>query len=214
MHEYSEMTSNDSCMSTLPSLPNVVDKHFQSVIRGPTKESNWLIPEKVSIGEVPGGYDRNPKIDINKILNAGVNVFVSLLEYKPSYVDLLRQKQYGNVRRLAFSINDFKIADDKKTAEFVEELARVVRTPGNVIYLHCFSGRNRTDTIAIPLLLALYSDKNMSLSEATHIANAYKSAGQTGRTKGGHMPEIDMQHHQMKYNVVAYKRGGHKAKHK
>lgn len=79
-----------------------------------------------------------------------------------------------------------------------------------VLYIHCFSGRGRTGTIAIPLVLALYP--NETVARVTGFVNDAKMRGRSGRTRGGHMPEVEEQVTQVAEGEVRWKRGGHRAK--
>jgi hypothetical protein len=199
-------------------LPGLRNPSLRAIVSGPTPESNWLIPGKVMVGECPGGWDRDPTGDVQAILREGVNTFVSLLEYAPEYLGAIQKTvQAGTppnitISSISFPIDDFSIADVEQTTAFVEELARRIQTSDSVMYIHCFSGRGRTGTIAIPLLMAIFPQ--MTRAEATEACNAYKSNGRTGRTRGGHMPEIQSQVEQVERNEVPCKRGGHKAGHK
>jgi hypothetical protein len=110
---------------------------------------------------------------------------------------------------LWFPIDDFSVANDDKTIQFVQELVRQVYA-GKILYIHCLSGRGRTGTIAIPLLMALYP--HLSEQRARDLVNQYKAYGRTGRTRGGHMPEMPQQLQQIAAHQVEHKRGGYKAK--
>ena len=101
-------------------------------------------------------------------------------------------------------------ASDSELLAVVQYLAKLVRS-GSRLYLHCFSGRGRTGTVAIPLLVSLYPD-SLTTDKAKTLANAFKKQGRTGYTRGGHMPETPAQNKQIKQNTQAFKRGGHKAK--
>jgi len=70
-------------------LPMASNMALSAVVEGPTSESNWIIPGRLLIGEVPGGWDRAPGGDVEKIVAAGVTTFVSLLEYEPEYREVL-----------------------------------------------------------------------------------------------------------------------------
>lgn len=75
--------------------------------------------------------------------------------------------------------------------------------------MHCLSGRGRTGTVAIPLLMALYPD--LPEPDARRLVNEYKRNGRTGHTRGGHMPEVAEQRQQVAAGAAAYKRGGARA---
>jgi hypothetical protein len=182
-------------------------------------------------------------------LLAGVDTFVCLLEWAPEYraelaaahgALLAEQRRAAHacgdvaarVTCLWFPIDDFGTAGDGATVAFVAELARRLRTrESRCVYVHCYSGRGRTGTVAIPLLMALYPEAFPAAAAAAAVGtaaagagaggeararalvNAQKRAGRTGRTRGGHMPEDPAQIAQIAAGEMAYKRGGHKAKH-
>ncbi|GMH97698.1 hypothetical protein TrST_g150 [Triparma strigata] len=199
-------TSSSSSSPSAP-IPPLQDDSYN--FRGPTRESNVLIPGRVFTGEVPGGWGSSAKITkqcVDDIMSAGVTVFVCLLEFRPDYIVHLE----GRADFIHFPIDDFDVADDRSTLAFVEELGRRFRQTGDVFYIHCFSGRGRTGIIASSLLMNLYSEVDKSAAVA--ICNSRKRIGRTGRTKGGHMPETEEQHEQLSTNEVSFKRGGHKAK--
>lgn len=177
--------------------------------RGPTSESNWLVPGRVITGEVPGGWGSSSKVteqSVDAIISSGVTVFVCLLEFRPDYISYLN----GRADFIHFPIDDFDVADEADTVAFVEELGRRFSRSNDAFYIHCFSGRGRTGIIASSLLMNLYEE--VDKSAAVSICNSRKRIGRTGRTKGGHMPETEEQHEQLEVNEVQFKRGGHKAK--
>jgi len=204
----------------IPGIPsNPIDKTDKKAMKGPTSNSNWMIPGRVLLGRVPGGGwggEQEMKKELAQILSVGVTTFVNLLEWDHAYVPhLQRRAEKGSIFRpltiLRFPIDDFDTADDEFTAAFVEELGRRLRQKKDgVIYIHCLSGRGRTGTIAIPLLMSLYND--LSEDDARDLVNIYKRFGRVGRTSGGHMPEDPSQLKQIKLQTMKYKRGGHPAK--
>jgi len=202
-HERLRKEPSSPHSATLPPL-NSSSYNFS----GPTPESNWLIPGRVMCGEVPGGWDGAHSSDLARILSSGVNAFVCLLEFVPSYVDDLRALEH-TADFIHFPIDDFSVADDDQTVSFVEELARLIKGSSVVFYIHCFSGRGRTGIVASSLLQALYSCDS---AEAIATCNVRKRAGRRGRTRGGEMPETSEQVQQVTDNTTQFKRGGHKGK--
>ena len=206
--------------STLRLPPPVVD-NFEAM-RGPTPESNWMVRGRVVTGMSPDVEDGGGRgtATVTAAMRAGVDTFVCLREtphaYRRAVERALRDGIAGGagasaVSLLHFPIDDFSVAGDAQTAAFVEELARRVHG-GSVLYVHCWSGRGRTGTVAIPLLMALYPA--LDVARATELVNRYKQHGRAGRTRGGHMPEDRSQRRQIAENEMPYKRGGHKAKQK
>jgi len=195
-------------------LPAVVTAELQQM-RGPTTESNWLVRGRVALGEWPGSYTGNTLSAVEAILDAGVDTFVCLLEWDGDYAEHVQQalqqrSQLQAVTLLWFPIDDFSTADDDDTMAFVEELGRRVATGSN-LYIHCYSGRGRTGTVAIPLFMSMYPE--LLEAGARELVNLYKKHGRTGSTRGGHMPEDPAQLEQIAEHTMEYKRGGHKAKH-
>ena len=197
-------------------VPSLDDPELGKKVQGPTKNSNWLIPGKVMVGSLPGGwYGGGMSEDLTKILSAGITTLVSLIEDEPPYRDCLKdlvgRMGKEGVRSLSFPIDDFDVEDDRRTQSLVERLSRLV-FEGEVVYIHCLSGRGRTGTVAIPLLMGLVP--SLTVEEAVEVANVFKRKGRRGETRGGHMPEIRMQMQQIRDGEVEYKRGGWKGKHK
>ncbi|GMH52501.1 hypothetical protein TrRE_jg4968 [Triparma retinervis] len=197
-------------------LPGFDDPELGKKVRGPTKNSNWLIPGAVMVGSLPGGwYGGGMSEDLTELLQAGVTTFVSLIEDEPPYRDCLKELVgrlgMGAVRSLSFPIDDFDVEDDRRTQLLVERLSGLV-FDGEVVYVHCLSGRGRTGTIAIPLLMGLVP--RLGVEEAAEVANLFKRKGRRGETRGGHMPEMRTQMDQIVGGEVEYKRGGWKGKHK
>ena len=190
-------------------LPPLVTGPDFSMMRGATEESNWMVPSLVMTGHRPESLG-----DVQRILAAGINTFVCLLEDPPEYLREVERCAsdlgLASLHWIHFPIDDMSVTSDADTVAFVQELAALVQHGGRRVYIHCWSGRGRTGTVAIPLLLALYPD--LSNEQAKDLVNEYKRNGRTGYTRGGHMPEVKSQHKQISANEQKYKRGGHSAK--
>ena len=111
----------------------------------PTANSNWLIPSKLIIGEHPS------KFDMNALLDAGVDTFVSLIgEYSAT---LYQNKQYPlfvsssleerphvpAVNFMHFPVRDFNVAPTEALIRVVEELKRRI-FKGHTVFVHCRGG--------------------------------------------------------------------------
>ena len=109
----------------------------------------------------------------------------TLEEFKSKYPDLV-EKSGKKVNFLHFPIDDFDIAEEQSTVNFVNELANRVRR-GDKMYIHCQGGHGRTGLIAIQLFIALYG---IDFKEARKLINQYHDS-RTGCYDIGHshMPE-------------------------
>jgi hypothetical protein len=117
----------------LAPLPSLSDPELAEKVRGPTAESNWLIPGRVIVGECPGGWDGNPAEDVAAIAAAGATTFVSLLEFRPDYLELLARQGQPPLVSLRFPIDDFSVTNDKDTVAFVGELAKRVAKDSGIL---------------------------------------------------------------------------------
>mmetsp|Transcript_29296 Transcript_29296/g.76801 ORF Transcript_29296/g.76801 Transcript_29296/m.76801 type:complete len:321 (+) Transcript_29296:99-1061(+) len=191
-------------------MPPLVRDEFEQM-RGPTPQSNWLVPGKVITGAHPEyNYGEGRATAERIVRDSGVDTFVCFTEWEPEYVKAGLTTADGRpVRTVWFPIDDFDVTSPAETIQMVEELTRLVRA-GHVLYMHCLSGRGRTGTVAIPLLLALYP--MLAEPDARALANEYKRHGRTGSTRRGHMPEAHVQRAQLVDLAPAYKRGGARSK--
>lgn len=85
---FNEQTSNtevEPLNSCLPALESF-DAMKKEVYRGPTDESNWVIPEHLMIGAYPGDVnDKTTYRNLGGIMRLGIGTFVCLQqEYDPS----------------------------------------------------------------------------------------------------------------------------------
>lgn len=98
-----------------------------------------------------------------------------------------------DVEFLHFRMEDWGERKDDDTLAIVTEIIRRVLL-GQTVYAHCQSGRGRTGCIIAPVLMALY---DLPADRAIELMNNYKSAGRTGHTQRGHMPESPTQRKQI-----------------
>ena len=131
-------------------------------LRGPTDGSNWLLFQKVVIGEYPEGDDALA------LCEAGVSTFVCLQktmnEYglfsAENYQSLLQNKLLpktasSSLQFIHFPMNDHGAPPEVSSlVELVLDLRSRVLS-GQVLYLHCHGGHGRTGTVAIPLIASL-----------------------------------------------------------
>ena len=153
----------------------------KNIYKGPTSESNWLIPGRLLVGAYPSEDD-----DLEKIMESGINTFVCLnndygyFDDKMAYADLpsvddgtgkiiINPKLFGKnglvtLTRNKFNrennflhlqITDMKTADDDIVRDFCLTLKKRI-CMGENIYIHCTGGHGRTGTISAILLCLLY----------------------------------------------------------
>lgn len=168
---------------------------------GPTDYSNYMIPGQIVLGCSPGynSYTSNGLTkEINQILKV-CDTFVCLRgewsheEYKKKYPDLVNRSG-KKVTFLHFPIDDFSIAGEQSTMQFVNELVLRVRQ-GRKMYIHCQGGHGRTGLIAIQLFIALYG---VGYEEAHQMINKYHDCrAKCWDIGGNNMPECDEQIYQI-----------------
>lgn len=153
----------------------------KNIYKGPTSESNWLIPGRLLVGAYPSEDD-----DLEKIMESGINTFVCLnndyghFDDKMAYADLpsvddgtgkiiinpklfekkglvtLTGNKFNRENNfLHLPITDMKTADDDIVSEFCLTLKKRI-CMGENIYIHCTGGHGRTGTISAILLCLLY----------------------------------------------------------
>lgn len=119
--------------------------------RGPTFTSNF-VTDNICMG----GYPYN-KLDIDKLINAGINTFVCLngddkkLFYK--YEDDLPK----NIYYINEPIQDMNITTDEKIMSLCQNIIHQIKVKGKKIYVHCAGGHGRTGTVVGCLLYLLYN---------------------------------------------------------
>ena len=153
----------DSTAAAAAHLPQPLPRPATSWCRGPTSESNWLLPKHIMTGQSPTweyGFKAQQK-HVDAILAAGATTFVCLLEYEPEYMPHILASPARHVNAAAaaanqegggdggsgggdqkkrtvevvwFPIVDFSIARTAHLEGLVEELARRVKR-GEVLYV-------------------------------------------------------------------------------
>jgi hypothetical protein len=153
----------------------------KNIYKGPTTESNWLIPGRLLVGAYPSQDN-----DLVKIMKSGINTFVCLnndygyFDDKMAYADLpsvddgtgkiiINPKLFGKNGLVTLTGNkfnkennflhlpiiDMKTADDDIVSDFCLTLKKKI-CMGENIYIHCTGGHGRTGTISAILLCLLY----------------------------------------------------------
>ena len=135
----------------------------------PTATSNWLVPQRLLVGEKPR------RADLPLLAAAGIDTLVCLIgEYRTvrPYLDELglpasaadsgsAAESGAAVERgaapavLFFPVLDFEAAPPAALAPLVRGLAGRLAAGGRLL-IHCRGGHGRTGMVAIPLLCALY----------------------------------------------------------
>jgi hypothetical protein len=158
-------TSWSTLRHIVPALPpyprgsKMVDA-MQSVFRGPTRRSNWLIPGMVLACDLDSILTHT-----DKIVQLGITTFVCLLS-KQELANFTYKKQIcGFLPDAKFRmqpIPDQLVTDDELVVQLVSELMERLSN-GERIAAHCKGGHGRTGTVCSVLLAKVY---NLSASEA------------------------------------------------
>jgi len=173
--------------SRLPELNQVMSEASEYV--GPTRESNWVILDRLMVGAYPSSFDdaENEQI-LRGLLECGITTFVCLqLEYqhgvpesqwragvslRPYIEDAMEICEKDRSTGLIVAPEDLKflhhgIVDCGTTTDLtVLELALDVcfrMLSDEIIYLHCWGGHGRTGTVVAVALGLMY---DLSSSEA------------------------------------------------
>jgi hypothetical protein len=132
-------------------------KILNSSLKGPTRESNWLIPRQLLVGGYPDTDDKH----LEPLKNAGVNYFVCLNnEYGTSSRHGRIHRPYAEGLDSSYEFDNIKIPDmgtidDKTILEISQKIVDRIRS-GKIVYLHCSGGHGRTGTIACIVMYILY----------------------------------------------------------
>jgi hypothetical protein len=171
----------------LPELSEVMTEAPTYV--GPTRESNWVILDRLMVGAYPSSFDdtENEAI-LSGILECGISTFVCLqLEYqhgvseaqwrsgvslRPYIEDAMEicEKERGtgrlvspeNFKFLHHGIVDCGTTTDSTVLELAVDICFRLLAD-EVIYLHCWGGHGRTGTVVAVALGLMY---NLPPSEA------------------------------------------------
>ena len=117
-------------------------------MKGPAAETNWLIPEKFLVGCCPDDIEHAKEIS-----DAGVVLFLSLLDAYDYKHHISRRTYRGYADKLGFSLVMFPITDGYITSD--ERAFKIARTVyiflrlynDGALYLHCLGGHGRAGTI-------------------------------------------------------------------
>jgi len=143
-------------------------------MRGPTCNSNWVIPGMVMAGN-RSSVDKHP----HELIAEGITTFVSLQQKQDtpgrSYQKRVLQA-FPEARFRSFPIPDQNIAQDSHVNAFVQELVQRVLENGEVLYIHCTGGHGRTGTICALLLASAYK---LGAEESIGRVQAYHDTRQT-----------------------------------
>jgi protein-tyrosine phosphatase len=125
----------------------------QPKIRGPIRNSYWLVDGELLAGGYPGSSD--PAVAREKLealLAVGVRSFIDLTqpdELTP-YDDLLAE--IASEKKLDVSYERLSIRDmDVPTTAVMNRILKAIRSrlaKGRVVYFHCWGGVGRTGTVA------------------------------------------------------------------
>eukprot|EP01029_Cantina_marsupialis_P004874 TRINITY_DN1515_c0_g1_i1.p1 TRINITY_DN1515_c0_g1~~TRINITY_DN1515_c0_g1_i1.p1 ORF type:complete len:783 (+),score=226.63 TRINITY_DN1515_c0_g1_i1:40-2349(+) len=161
--------------SEMPNLPKLTSVNPIDY-RGPTQESNWLLPNRIMAGAFPAcENDGITRSVLRKLMNLGVTTFVCLQSEFDPRASKDHWRQQGKLRPymhdatalqaemgkpeklhfLHFSIVDCSVADDKSVIDFVKQLCWRANN-GEVLYVHCWGGHGRTGTVLSLMLSAIY----------------------------------------------------------
>lgn len=168
------------------------DPEFE--LSAPFEHCNWLIPERLILGEKPGGAWTSSRAtirdDVDILMKYNITMFVCLLgefgsvdQFKTHYPAILKEKGF-NGYVVYLPIYDF----DSPSAEDLVQVVRIMKeslASGERIYLHCRGGHGRSGMAAIPLLVDLYQ------KDYDEIENYLQQLVQFGRkADGGYAHEM------------------------
>jgi|688.fasta_scaffold611497_2 protein-tyrosine phosphatase len=124
--------------------------------KGPTHSSNW-VTDNICMGGYP-----HTKLDIEKLINAGINTFVCLngsdkVEFYKYEDDLPKKITY-----IHEPIKDMNVTTDQKLISLCKNIVRRIKIKKEKIFVHCAGGHGRTGTVVGCVLYLLY---NLSLEQ-------------------------------------------------
>jgi protein-tyrosine phosphatase len=178
--------------------------------KGPTHTSNW-VTENLLMGAYP-----NSKLDIDKLINSGINTFVCLngsdkVEFY-KYEDELPKK----ITYIHEPIKDMNVTTDEKLISLCKNIVRRIKIKKERIFVHCAGGHGRTGTVVGCVLYLLYKlsfEQILNYLQFTHdqrdgnwfgnfyytkflnIKNPYRISYVLGQVP---VPQIEIQVEQMK----------------
>ncbi|KAL6750915.1 MAP kinase phosphatase 6 [Haematococcus lacustris] len=177
--------------SALPLL----DGTYEETVRF-SSYANWVVPGTIMQGryphmepETPGLSEEGGRLQLERILQAGLTTFISLQGELPDQVDMPQEglkgfKPYktvaeevvnasGQWRQLHFlhrPVVDMGVPDSSAMRNMIMDLSQRVQS-GEVLYIHCHGGRGRSGVLASCLIATMYG---LSAEEAIErVSRAY-----------------------------------------
>ena len=138
----------------------------------PTKFSNYIIPGKLAIGGYPFISGDRSEVHTDKLIDLGVNVWVSLVEDSENFEDYTEYvlEKSPTSEFLKCPIPDRKICKDEDLFQLVENVHQLVQD-GKFAYVHCHGGHGRSGTFAACFLMRYYgydSEKAIQENRSMH----------------------------------------------
>lgn len=119
-------------------------------LQGPTPGSNWLIPNRLLVGECPAN-----EAEISPILQAGIDTFVCLLDKEDFATRGLSEREYKEItdglQVVSVPIPDGDVTDDVEAFQLAADITNFLKRGGKA-YLHCWGGHGRAGTIGALVL--------------------------------------------------------------
>jgi hypothetical protein len=161
--------------------------------RGPTTESNWVLPDRLMMGAYPASLCDDQHYEVSKrLLRCGIRTFVCLQDeydhtatpeqwklgqrirpYIYDTAEILRTNESfeGSSQQLELlhvAIKDCSITMDQVVQELAEEVCYRL-CMGESIYVHCWGGHGRTGTLVAIVIGMLFGlDANEALARTQH----------------------------------------------
>lgn len=127
---------------------------------GPISRTYWAVPGQLLAGAYPGDPDSaRAEAKIQRLLQAGVRVFVSLMEpdetdhhgncfapYEDTVLAIARETGLEDVQCLRFPIRDVSVPDSRQMDRILKVIEQTIQE-GHTVYVHCWGGRGRTGIV-------------------------------------------------------------------
>ncbi|KAJ5075721.1 dual specificity protein phosphatase dsp8-related [Anaeramoeba ignava] len=155
----------------LISLSDLTNKKLKEemikTFRGPTKWSNWVIPDKLLASAYPGYLTEEKHNEIlSSLYSKEISVYVNLMEsfelkrfrsYRDGLEKIHKEKSADfKLEFLHFPIEDGSITDDDNIDKFTDNLIEKLNSDVKML-VHCWGGHGRTGTIVSLILGKMYS---------------------------------------------------------
>lgn len=125
----------------------------------PFPRSYWVLPGQLLAGYYPGAIDPAERdVKLNALLDAGIRVFVNLMEpdetdwdglpfapYAPRLQEIAARRGYS-VECLRFPIRDGGVPSPEQLRATLDAIAFALDA-GRPVYVHCWGGKGRTGTV-------------------------------------------------------------------